>query len=131
MYFQDNMLDSNDDGTLERVGDGPSGRSDRRHHPVGPVDHRARDGERRERVASDIAQAGALLRDDVDALVIADVTSLGTKDQLWTSQSSTNLANGGYGTLTGGTAPADTDGDGILDAWETANGLNPNDDSLM
>jgi hypothetical protein len=79
--------------------------------------------------AYDIAHSGALPRDDVDILVIADVTSLGATGRLWTSQSQTGLSNGGYGTLSGGTAPVDMDGDGIPDAWETAHGLNPNDPS--
>jgi autotransporter-associated beta strand protein len=34
---------------------------------------------------------------------------------------------GGWGTLTGGPAPADTDQDGMPDGWETARGLNPSD----
>jgi hypothetical protein len=34
---------------------------------------------------------------------------------------------GGYPTMTGGTAPADADRDGMPDAWESAHGLNPND----
>ena len=35
----------------------------------------------------------------------------------------------GYLPYNGGTAPADTDHDGMPDAWETANGFNPNDAS--
>ena len=31
----------------------------------------------------------------------------------------------GYGTLSGGTAPTDTDRDGMPDAWETKRGLSP------
>ena len=77
-----------------------------------------------------IADAGASLhRDQVDALVIADVMSLGKSGDLWTHQTATGLANSGYGTLAGGTAPVDTDRDGMPDAWETKYGLNPNDPS--
>lgn len=47
----------------------------------------------------------------------------------WTTQAATNLANGGYGTITGGTAPVDTDSDGIPDAWETSRGLSATDAS--
>jgi len=73
-----------------------------------------------------VAQAGALPRDDVDDLVLADVRSLGATGDLWAHQSETSLPNSGYGTLNGGTAPTDTDRDGMPNAWETAHGLNPN-----
>jgi hypothetical protein len=77
--------------------------------------------------ASVIAGAGASLhRDEVDALVMADVMSLGKAGHLWTSQTDTGLGNSGYGTLNGGTAPVDTDGDGMPDAWERRHGLDPN-----
>ena len=72
-----------------------------------------------------LAHAGALPRDQVDTLVLADVRSLGTAGNLWASQSATGLGNGGYGTLSGGTAPADQDRDGMPDAWESRYGLNP------
>ena len=75
-----------------------------------------------------LANAGCSLhRDQVDALVVADVKSLGKSGQMWTDQNATGLANSGYGTLAGGTAPVDTDQDGMPDAWETKYGLNPND----
>jgi hypothetical protein len=77
--------------------------------------------------AAVVAGAGASLhRDQVDALVVANLTSLGKAGALWTNQTATGLANSGYGTLAGGTAPVDTDQDGMPDAWETKHGLNPN-----
>ncbi|MBM2620310.1 hypothetical protein JIG36_32835 [Actinoplanes sp. LDG1-06] len=72
-----------------------------------------------------VAHAGALPRDNVDKLVVADVTSLGAKGNLWSSQTATGLSDNGYGTLPGGPARPDTDRDGMPDAWETAYGLNP------
>jgi hypothetical protein len=50
---------------------------------------------------------------------------LGTAGNLWASQTTTGLGNSGYGTLAAGSAPADTDRDGMPDAWETKYGLNP------
>ena len=79
-------------------------------------------------LADVIAHAGASLhRDQVDALVVADVTSLGKTGDLWTSQTKTGLGNSGYGTLTGGTVPTDADHDGMPDAWELRYGLDPDD----
>ncbi|BEL06576.1 hypothetical protein Q0Z83_047670 [Actinoplanes sichuanensis] len=72
-----------------------------------------------------VAKAGAIPRDDVDKLVVADVTSLGAKGALWSSQTATGLGNNGYGTLAGGTPATDTDRDGMPDAWETRYGLDP------
>jgi len=77
-----------------------------------------------------VATAGASLhRDQVDALVIAELNSLGKSGALWTTQTATGLGNMGYGTLAGGTAPVDTDMDGMPDAWETKHGLNPSSPS--
>jgi hypothetical protein len=42
-----------------------------------------------------------LPRDQVDALVIGDVTSVGTSGQLWSSQTQIGLGNDGYGSITG------------------------------
>jgi hypothetical protein len=64
-------------------------------------------------------------RDSVDAALVAEVRSWGTKGALISDEASV----GGPGTIAGGTAPVDSDGDGIPDAWESANGLNPNDAS--
>ncbi len=74
----------------------------------------------------DIADAGdSLARDAVDASVIGDVTSLGRRGRLWTSQTQTGLPNNGYGVLNDGPGIVDNDGDGMPDDWETYYGLDP------
>ena len=66
--------------------------------------------------------AGAsLVRDAVDSRVVNDVRN-GT-GRLIDSQKEV----GGWPELKSKPAPADTDGDGMPDAWEVKNGLNPND----
>jgi hypothetical protein len=73
-----------------------------------------------------VAGAGASLhRDQVDTQVIGDLTSLGTSGHLWTNQTQTGLANGGFGTLMSGARPMDSDGDGMPDGWELRYGLDP------
>jgi len=71
-----------------------------------------------------IARAGATLpqRDSVDARVIEDVRK--NTGRIINSQTEV----GGWPDLAAGSIPpSDTDGDGMPDSWETANGLDPND----
>lgn len=65
----------------------------------------------------------SLHRDATDARLIAEVTSLGTHGTITHDPGTLPPVP----PLRGGTAPADSDGDGIPDAWEKAHGLNPND----
>lgn len=88
-----------------------------------------------------VAYAGASLhRDEYDAFIISDVqngtatfTGANESDRPGIIDSPDDIvyADGhtGWPTLAQGIAQADTDGDGIPDVWETANGLNPNDAS--
>lgn len=126
-YMSGNILDSNNDGVLNgSTLNAPSG-TITLSSPWSSTTASIPAKTAALAYADIIAKVGASLhRDQVDALVIADVTSLGTKGDLWASQTTTGLANSGYGTLNGGTAPTDTDKDGMPDSWETANGLNPN-----
>jgi hypothetical protein len=87
--------------------------------------------------------AGTLPRDPMDALIISQVMTLGSgttglgantrgpDGSLYTDQTQTGLANNGYGTITGGTRPTDTDNDGIPDNWEKANGSNASANDAM
>ncbi|KAI0441516.1 fibronectin [Xylaria telfairii] len=66
-------------------------------------------------------------RDAVDAHLVAEVRSWGKTGQLISDEKASPMYGPGY--IAGGTKPTDTDGDGIPDAWERANGLNPQDPS--
>jgi len=84
-----------------------------------------------------VSQSGALPHDELDALLISQIQTLGNgvagtgagtagpSGGLYTSQAQTGLGNNGYGNITGGTTPVDTDGDGMPDYWELATGSDP------
>ncbi|KAG8741939.1 hypothetical protein FRC10_002250 [Ceratobasidium sp. 414] len=77
-----------------------------------------------------IAGVGASkFRDNVDTLLINQVKSLGTSGATISDETVSPWNSGGP--ISGGTAPADTDGDGMPDSWESANGLNPNSNDAM
>ena len=69
-------------------------------------------------------------RDAIDTRLLNEVkngtfTYTGSKDGMKGILDSQNDA-GGYPKMNGGTAPTDSDNDGMPDTWETARGLNPN-----
>ncbi len=89
-----------------------------------------------------LAYAGASLhRDSFDELMVSDTregaatyTGSGNHKGIVDSQEDNRPDDAGddwsaWPTLNSADAPADTDGDGIPDEWESANGLNPNDAS--
>ncbi|WNG26840.1 hypothetical protein F0U62_24590 [Cystobacter fuscus] len=90
-----------------------------------------------------ISMAGPLPRDPVDALLISQVSKLGSGTTgtgantagpdggLYTSQAQTGLPNNGYGSIAGGSRPTDTDNDGMPDTWEMATGSQPNVNDAM
>ena len=66
-------------------------------------------------------------RDQVDAYLIDELTSLGTKGTIIGKQSDTQqFPIGGCGTFKTGTLPLDTDGDGMPDEFEDKWGLDKN-----
>lgn len=76
-------------------------------------------------IAAEGAGSWAPSLDSVDAGNRADVASNGSAGAIPRDLSNTN---GGYPSFSVNSRPAsfDTDGDGMPNAWETANGLNPN-----
>ncbi|KAI1504484.1 pectate lyase C [Biscogniauxia marginata] len=76
-----------------------------------------------------IIKAGASYpsRDPIDTRLIQEVRSLGTSGQLIDDETVSPMYGPGY--IAGGTKPEDTDGDGIPDEWEQANGLDYQDAS--
>jgi hypothetical protein len=57
--------------------------------------------------------------------------TVGPDGGLYTTQTQTGLGNNGYGTISGGTVPLDTDNDGIPNYWERAMGWNTNSADSM
>jgi hypothetical protein len=131
VYASGNLLDSNADGTLNGTDAGQPGGTTKATKANSTDTASLPTTSAAAAYADVLANAGAWpkKRDQVDSLVVADVKSLGKSGKLWTDQNATGLTNQGYGTLAGGTAPVDTDKDGMPDAWETKYGLNPNDPS--
>ena len=68
-------------------------------------------------------------RDEVDQYIIDELASYGSKGTKNGISGESQLPHKGTGVLSGGVKPLDTDGDGMPDEWEIANGLNPNDAS--
>jgi hypothetical protein len=65
-------------------------------------------------------------RDQVDSLMVAEVSSRGTQGYYVYRETNLPFINGGLGKVTGATAPADSDADGMPNSWEDAHGLNKN-----
>jgi hypothetical protein len=127
-YVSGNLADTNKDGTLNGTDPGSPGGTTKATKANSTDTASLPTKSAADTYTTVLANAGCSLhRDQVDALVVADVKSLGKSGQLWKDQTDTGLGNSGYGTLAGGTAPVDTDKDGMPDAWETKYGLNPND----
>lgn len=127
VYINGNLADTNADGTLNGTDAGYPGSTTHANGAGSPETAALPTTSAAQSYADVVASAGASLhRDQVDALVIADLKSLGKSGSLWTTQTATGLGNSGYGTLAAGTTPTDTDQDGMPDAWEMKYHLDPN-----
>ncbi|UFH32915.1 T9SS type A sorting domain-containing protein [Chryseobacterium sp. C-71] len=138
LYGSGNYFDNNKNGVL----DGALVPQDLTGYPVGDInaiqptsyDYPMKNPVLTAQGAFDniIAGVGASYpkRDQVDGLMISDLQSKGTTAAYVYVQTDLTtqfgFTNGGAGHIYGAPAPLDTDNDGMPDAWETANGLNPN-----
>jgi len=124
VYGVGNMLDSSRDGILNGSPSEPGG-DVVSATPWSPVTATIPTVSAQNAYRIDVSSAGAFPSDPLDSLVIGQVMSLGMSGNLITSPGNTGLANGGYGTIDGGTALVDSDQDGMPDVWENATGSNP------
>jgi autotransporter-associated beta strand protein len=130
LYFTGNILDSDRNGALGGNTTTPSPDNNGRNGtilsaPWSPVTPTIPTYPTVTAYRVNVSNSGDLPRDPLDAQVVGQVMSLGTSGAIITSPGATGLANGGYGTIDGGTALVDSDQDGMPDIWETATGSNP------
>lgn len=128
LYAVDNWYDSNKDGVLNGrlLGQGDFGSVTWEATPSVEVpDVPAMSAE--DAFDHVMNHAGASLwRDPVDDFVMEELASLGTDGATISDEKSLGLPNA-VGDIPGGSAPRDTDQDGMPDAWEVSAALDPGD----
>jgi Carbohydrate binding module (family 6) len=139
IYYSGNLYDSNKNGTLDGATTTPywyQGPGTILTSPWSTWTSGVTITSPASAVRRSISLAGALPRDEMDALIMNQVKTLGSgtsgtgagttgpTGSLYTTQTQTGLGNNGYGTISGGTVSLDTDGDAMPDYWERALGSN-------
>lgn len=130
-YGNDNWQDRNKDGLFNPELITFTGGSDQVATPYDYPELETWKGN--ELVAKLLPEVGASLpyRDLTDAYMINEVLSFGKKGNLITSEKDLPYGTPDTWTVFKGTKLVDTDGDGMPDEWEKANGTDPNKDDAM
>jgi hypothetical protein len=101
VYNSGNELDANKNGRLDGSALGVGGGATALSSPWSPTTATIATVSAAAAYSAVTANVGAYPRDQVDTQVIANLTSLGTQGNLWSSQTQTGLSNDGYGTIAG------------------------------
>ena len=130
-YGTDNWQDRNKDGVFNPELFTGDGGGDRQSTPYDYPELELYAGN--SLIENLLPDVGATLpyRDLTDAYMVNEVLSFGAKGNLITSEKDLPYGTPDKWTVFAGTKKADTDGDGMPDEWETANGTNPNSDDAM
>ena len=130
-YGADNWQDSNMDGTFDPQPLTTDGGGDRQAVPYPYPELEKWAGT--ELVERSLPMVGASLpyRDMADCYMIDEVMSFGLKGALIANEETLVYGAPNTWKMYGGVKKQDTDGDGMPDAWEQANGTNPSKDDAM
>jgi len=97
VFSSGNYLDSNKNGVIDGKALAIGGGATALSAPWSPTTSSIPTSSAANAYSYVVANAGAQPRDQVDSLVIGNVTSLGRTGSLWTTQKATLLGNDGYG----------------------------------
>jgi autotransporter-associated beta strand protein len=134
IYASDNISDSNRNGIFDayqipqsEYGGGPTFQASPYAYPILPT------VAANTLLANSLPTVGASLpyRDYADYYVVNEVKSFGKKGELIANEAVLPFGAPNTWALWPGTARVDTDNDGMPNAWETANGTNPNLNDAM
>ena len=130
-YGNDNWQDSNRDGIFSpSIFTGDGGGDKRSQAYAYPALEKWPGKELIDRLLPDVG-ASLPYRDIADCYMVDEVLSFGTKGKLITNENELPIGVPTTWKMYAGTKRTDSDGDGMPDEWENANGTNPNVNDAM
>lgn len=131
-YGDDNWQDSDMDGVFNPSLNTSDGGGDRQSTPYDYPELELYPGNKLLELSLPTVGASLPYRDQADCYMVDEVLSYGKSGKLITYETSLPIGAPDTWAWYAGVKPKDTDGDGMPDAWETANGTNPNlDDATV